>query len=509
MCGNTNRSLTYAELRDQCAAVAVRLHCPKLGFKERDVIAVSLPNCIEFPVAALGILEAGMVVTSINPIYTADEISRQLISSKVKFLIGSVDGYPILKDAIEKTKQHIRIACVKSLPEQSMPEGAIDFSELSDPTGISLTMLRNPKINPNELAFLPYSSGTTGIPKGVMLNHNNITANLAQIGSPYPTDTIIQPTTDDFQDVIPCVLPFFHIYGFTVLLASSLSMGCKLVTLNNFDPELFIKTLVDHRASVVYMVPPIINFLTNHPTVKPEHLSVFRTAFSGAAPITHNEVQRFMDKVNRPEAEFIQGYGLSESSPVLLTNMKGNRNYGSTGGLVPNTEAKIVDESDPSLKGLGANKPGELWVKGPQIMMGYLENEQETKEMKLEDGWMRTGDIATYDEKGYFFLTDRLKELIKVKGFQVAPAELEALLTAHPDIVDSAVVGKTDAVSGELPVAFVVPKPDSKITEQEVQDFVAKQVAPFKKLDGGVQFIEAIPRNSTGKILRIKLKELL
>lgn len=509
VCANSNRSVTYAALRDHCAALAVRLHCPNLGLKCRDVVAVCLPNSIDFPVATLGILEAGMVVTSINPIYTEDEISRQLVNSKAKMLIGSIEAYPILKSAVEKSKQNIRIVCVKSSPEQSMPMGAIDFAELSDPTGISLTMVKDPKINPNELAFLPYSSGTTGLPKGVMLSHNNITANLAQISTPFPTQTIIQPTTPDFQDVIPCVLPFFHIYGFTVLLASSLSMGCKLVTLNRFEPELFIKTIVGHRASVVYMVPPIINFLANHPTVTTEHLSYFRTSFSGAAPISQIEVQRFMDKVKRPEAEFIQGYGLSESSPVLITNMRGNHNYGSTGGLVPNTQAKIVDECDPSFKGLSANKSGELFVKGPQIMMGYLDNEQATNEMLMEDGWLRTGDVASYDEKGYFFITDRLKELIKVKGFQVAPAELEGLITAHPDIVDSAVVGKEDAVNGEIPVAFVVRKPESKITEQELQEYVAKQVAPFKKLEGGVRFIEAIPRNMTGKILRIKLKEML
>lgn len=507
--GNTNRSVTYAELRDHCAALAVRLRCPKLGLKVRDVAAVCLPNGIEFPIATLGVIEAGMVVTSINPIYTSDEISKQLLQSKAKILIGSIEGHSVLKEAVEKAKLNIRIVCAKSSPEQSMPDGAIDLAELSDPTGISLTMLKDPLINPGELAFLPYSSGTTGLPKGVMLSHNNITANCEQMMVPYPTKTILQPTTEDFQDVVECVLPFFHIYGFTVLLATSLANGCKLVTLNRFEPELFLKTIAGHRASVVYMVPPIINFLANHPAAKTEHLGFFRTAFSGAAPISHGEVQRFMEKVNRPKAEFIQGYGLSETSPVTLTNMRGNTNYGSVGGLVPNTQAKIIDECDETMRGLPPGQMGELLVKGPQIMMGYLDNEEETSNMLLDDGWLRTGDVGMYDEKGYFFITDRLKELIKVKGFQVAPAELEGVLTSHPDIVDAAVVGKEDAISGEIPVAFVVRKPDSKVTEKEIQEYVAQQVAPFKKLEGGVRFIEAIPRNMTGKILRIKLREML
>lgn len=468
-----------------------------------------MPNCIEFPIASLGSLEAGMVVTTINTLYVANEIAKQLVDSKAKFLIGTVDGYPILKEAIEKSKLSIRIACVKSSPEQSMPDGAIDFAELSDLSGISLTMLKDHETDPNQLAFLPFSSGTTGYPKGVMLSHSNITANCAQIGAPFPNQTLIQPTTDDFQDVVPCVLPFFHIYGFTVLLASSLSKGAKLITLNRFEPQLFIQTIVEHRATILFMVPPIIHFLSSKNTVKSEHLSFFRTALSGAAPISHSEVLRFMEKVNRPEAEFSQGYGLSESSPLLLANMRGNQNYGSSGGLVPNTQAKIVCEFDPLFKGLPANTSGELFVKGPQIMMKYLDNEEATSDVLIDDGWLRTGDVASYDEKGYFFITDRIKELIKVKGFQVAPAELEDIITSHAEIVDSAVIGREDALSGEVPIAFVVRKPNSKITEQDIQDFVAQQVAPFKKLDGGVRFIETIPRTMTGKILRVKLKELL
>lgn len=450
-----------------------------------------------------------MVVTTINPLYKADEIAKQLVVSKTKILVGLVAGHAILQDAINKSELPIRLVCIKLSPDESMPQGAIDFKELIDTQGISLKMLVDPKIKPNELAVMPFSSGTTGLPKGVCLSHNNITANCAQMDVPFPTRPIVETTTESFQDVVPSVLPFFHIYGFSVLLASKLASGCKIITLSRFDPESFIKTLVAHRSSLVFMVPPIINFLTNHPSVKAEHLSMFRTAFSGAAPISQGEVERFMAKVNRPEAEFVQAYGLSESSPVLLTNLKGSKKYGSTGGPIPNTRAKIIDPNDPLQRGLPAEQQGELLVQGPQVMMGYLNNEEDTKATITSGGWLRTGDVASYDSKGYFYLTDRLKELIKVKGFQVAPAELEAVIGTHKEVADAAVIGIPDEISGEVPLAFVVRKPGSNLTESDLQSYVAGQVAPFKRLSGGVRFVEAVPRNATGKILRVQLKEML
>lgn len=206
-----------------------------------------------------------------------------------------------------------------------------------------------------------------------------------------------------------------------------------------------------------------------------------------------------------PQITFLQGYGLTETSPLALLNFRGSKQVASIGCPPPLTDAKVVSISDLTMKGLPANEQGELLIRGPQNMLGYLNNKEATDDM-LVDGWLRTGDLAYYNEDGFFYITDRLKELIKVKGFQVAPAELEEILRDHPSVSDAAVVGVNDAVQGEVPRAFIVKKKDTNVTEKELQDFVAGKVAVYKQIKGGVQFLDAIPKNTTGKILRRELK---
>lgn len=225
---------------------------------------------------------------------------------------------------------------------------------------------------------------------------------------------------------------------------------------------------------------------------------------SGAAPMGTPDAERFTARA--PGVEFVQGYGLTETSPVVLMSSVGSKNYASVGEPMPNTQAKVVDLSDPTRTGLGPNKVGELLVRGPQIMRGYHNRKEATEEMLLEDGWLRTGDMAYYDENNHFYITDRLKELIKVKGFQVPPAELEELLRDHPKVADAAVIGIPHPVNGEVPRAFVVAKNGTPVTEKELQEFVAGKVASYKRLDGGVEFMDAIPKSATGKILRRELK---
>lgn len=243
--------------------------------------------------------------------------------------------------------------------------------------------------------------------------------------------------------------------------------------------------------------------MNNYDKIEEKHTKSIKLVMSGAAPIGSHDAERFKLKV--PNAEFFQGYGLTESSPVVLLSTIGTKNYASVGYPTPNTEAKIILINDPELRGVGPNISGELLVRGPQIMKGYHDNEQATSETLTPDGWLRTGDIGHYDENFDFYITDRLKELIKVKGFQVPPAELEEVLRDHPDIADAAVIGVPHSVAGELPRAYVVTKNPS-LTEKEVKDFVAKKVAEYKRLEGGVEFIETIPKNATGKILRRELK---
>uniref|UniRef100_A0A1B0D2R2 Uncharacterized protein n=1 Tax=Phlebotomus papatasi TaxID=29031 RepID=A0A1B0D2R2_PHLPP len=482
VCGITDRQYTYAEMRDNCAALAVRLQ--KLGYKQGQTLAVCLPNLPEFPIAALGALEAGLVVTTVNPIYTPDEICRQLVDADAQFVVTTVDRFDALKEACALTKRSIRIATVRHKATEALPEGAIDFAELVNPHGVDFSALRRPNVSIEDIAFLPYSSGTTGLPKGVQLTHRNITSNCEMLKAKSGDVCIVEPTTDNFQDVLPCVLPFFHIYGLTVTLLSKLQFGCKIVTLPRFHPDSFLNVMAKHKGTVLHLVPPIIIILGHHDKLQSRHTESIRVVMSGAAPMGTPDAERFTARA--PGVEF--------------------QELCSVGEPMPNTQAKVVDLSDPTRTGLGPNKVGELLVRGPQIMRGYHNRKEATEEMLLEDGWLRTGDMAYYDENNHFYITDRLKELIKVKGFQVPPAELEELLRDHPKVADAAVIGIPHPVNGEVPRAFVVAKNGTPVTEKELQEFVAGKVASYKRLDGGVEFTDAIPKSATGKILRRELK---
>ncbi|XP_019535437.2 uncharacterized protein LOC109406883 [Aedes albopictus] len=504
VCGATGRSLTYGQLRDHCAALAIRLQ-QKCKLTFGDTLAICLPNLPEFPAVAFGAIEAGLVVTTINPIYTAEEISRQLIDSDSKILFGTAANYPVLKQATSLANKQIPIVCVRTSQEDCIPDGAIDYAELANPTGVHFSNLKRHCRHPDDVVFLPYSSGTTGLPKGVELTHTNIISNSEMLKVKAGCSTVVLPTTDTFQDVLPCVLPFFHIYGLTVTLISKLQQGCKLITLPAFRPDTFLNSLTVHKGSVLHLVPPIILFLSGHEMVKPEHLESVRNIFSGAAPMGAPDAERLIAKA--PQIRFAQGYGLTESSPVVLIGAMGSKNYSSVGSPPPRTQAKIVALNDPTNTALGPNQNGELLVRGPQVMKGYHNNKQATEEIFTEGGWLRTGDIAHYDEDLQFYITDRLKELIKVKGFQVAPAELEELLRDHPSVADAAVVGQPHPISGEVPRAFIVKKKNANITEEDLKKYVAEKVAVYKKLDGGVTFLDAIPKNASGKILRRQLKE--
>ncbi|XP_058446117.1 uncharacterized protein LOC131427168 [Malaya genurostris] len=504
VCGVTGRNYTYGKLRDHCAALAIRMqkNC-KLGYG--DTLAICLPNVPEFPAITFAAIEAGLIVTTINPIYTAEEISKQLIDSNSKILFGSVSNYQVLKEATNLAHKNIPIVCVKTSSDDILPDGAIDFVQLSNPTGVHFSSLQHHNRDPEDVVFLPYSSGTTGLPKGVELTHTNIVANSEMLKVQAGKRPLILPTTDTFQDVLPCVLPFFHIYGLTVTMASKLAIGTKLVTLPSFRPDTFVDALKKHKGTVLHVVPPIVIFMSTNDAVKPNDLKSIRNIFSGAAPMGAHDAERLIAKA--PDVTFAQGYGLTETSPVVLIGPLGSNNHASVGSPAPSTQAKIVALNDPTNTALGPNKTGELLVRGPQIMKGYHNNKQATDDIFADGGWLRTGDIAHYDDDLQFYITDRLKELIKVKGFQVAPAELEEILRDHPGVADAAVVGQVHPVSGEVPRAFIVRRKKSSVSEDDLKKYVAEKVAVYKKLDGGVTFLETIPKNASGKILRRQLRE--
>jgi acyl-CoA synthetase (AMP-forming)/AMP-acid ligase II len=346
--------------------------------------------------------------------------------------------------------------------------------------------------------FLPYSSGTTGVPKGVMLTHRNIVANLAQ--------TIACGDVVGERDVVIGVLPFFHIYGLVVVMNTTLLAGATVVTMPRFDLEQFLSTIQTYRVSVAFVAPPIVLALAKHPLVERYDLSSLRLVLSGAAPLDEGLARACAARVG---CDVGQGYGMTEASPVTHLADATDRlaNVGAVGRAAPSTETMIVDVETG--KPLGVGEAGEVWVRGPQVMRGYLNRPDATAATLDADGWLHTGDVGYVDAGGYLRVVDRVKELIKYKGMQVAPAELEAVLLAHPGVADAAVIPIPDEVAGEVPKAYVVPRArpdDPDAFAAEVAAFVAGRVAPHKKLRA-VELTEAIPKSPSGKILRRVLVE--
>ncbi|XP_066601783.1 uncharacterized protein [Prorops nasuta] len=501
-CSVTGRKYTFAESRDASNYIARSL--VNLGLKQGDVVALITPNLPETALAFLGILEAGLVVTTVNPFYTVDETTKQLKHSNAKAVICAAEIASTAQSAVKVALPTGTPFIVISDGTKQAPEGSIPFLDLVS-KGKTLPQLSPLLRTPDDLAVLPFSSGTTGMPKGVMLSDLNLVSNIQMVDNSLGKE-VLRPTTDSYQEVIPAVLPFFHIFGMNVIMLTSLTKGFKLVTLPKFVPELFIKVLENYKASVLYSVPPIILFLAASPFVKKSHLENLHSVFSGAAPLSAPDVERLYKKleINESAVKFCQGYGLTETSPVSFIEKTGKK-FSSIGKPICNCEARIVDPlTNEQISSPG--KTGELWVRGPHVMKGYLNNEAATKETITDDGWLKSGDIVYFDQDEDFFVTDRLKELIKVKGFQVAPAELEALLRTHPDVEEAAVIGIPDEKSGEVPKAFIVPKKGKKPVQEDIQNFVKGKVSEFKELRGGVALIDAIPKNTTGKILRSHLK---
>jgi acyl-CoA synthetase (AMP-forming)/AMP-acid ligase II len=342
---------------------------------------------------------------------------------------------------------------------------------------------------------LPYSSGTTGLPKGVMLTHYNLVANLSQCEGARDFDGFKE------SDVIIAVLPFFHIYGLVVIMKLGLCQGGTILSMPRFDFAEFLAAMQKYRVSIAPLVPPIVLGMVKSPAVRREDLASVRLVFSGAAPLGEDIARALSTKLGCP---VVQGYGMTEASPVTHLSPTKNAPFrpGSIGLVVPNTEVKLVAIDGAGEVGRG--EEGELWIRGPQIMKGYLNQPEETAAAIDPEGWYHTGDVGYVDDQGWFYIVDRTKELIKYKGMQVAPAELEALLLTHPAVLDAAVIRKADEEAGEVPKAFVVLKADAEsraITAEAVMAFVAERVAPHKRIRH-LEFTDQIPKSASGKILR-------
>ncbi len=491
--GPSGRTLTYGGLASAVPAAAAGL--VERGLRPGDVVAIDAPNMPEYAVVFCAVAAAGGVNTTSNPISTAEELSRQLRDSGARFLVTIP---PLLEKAMRATEG----TAVEEIFTLGEALGATPFETLlrepaagagRDPATDRSSARAEPALDlASALVALPYSSGTTGLPKGVMLTHRNLVANMAQM-------LAVSVLRDD--DVCIGILPFFHIYGMTVVMGSVLRSGGTVVTMPRFDLEAFLATLERYRVTVAFLVPPIILALAKHPAVDRFDLSALRWINSGAAPLGEELARTCASRLGCIVG---QGYGLTETSPGTHCNAPdpSRLRVASAGLAVPNTEFMIVDLGSGEPKPPGED--GEVWIRGPQVMLGYLNQPEATARMLTPDGWLRTGDIGHADDDGYLYIVDRAKELIKYKGMQVAPAELEAVLLSHPDVVDAAVIGRPDPMAGEIPKAFVVLR--RPIERGVLLDWVAERVAPYKKVRA-LEFRDSIPKSASGKILRRVLLE--
>ncbi len=478
--GPSDRTITYGQLAGAIRLVAASLH--QRGFGKGDVFAIYSPNIPEYAVAFHAVSMIGGVVSTANPLYTPDELAFQLNDSGARYLLT----IPMFIDNALQAAGKSKVEEVFVFGEA---EGATPFAALMQSDG----QVPQVDIDPEEdLVVLPYSSGTTGLPKGVMLTHYNLVANIIQ------TDGVENISQDDR---LIGVLPFFHIYGMLVILNASLYHGATVVTMPRFDLEGFLGLIQKHGITRAHLVPPIVLALAKHPVVDQYDLSSLKVILSGAAPLSDELASACAYRLG---CVVKQGYGLTETSPVTHVQLDDPEKLvpGSVGPPIPNTEVRVV--SVDTGQDVGPNEQGEIWMRGPQVMKGYLNNPQATAMTIDPDGFLHTGDIGYVDEDGNFFIVDRVKELIKYKGFQVAPAELEALLLTHPAIADAAVIPVPDEEAGEVPKAFIVLKGEA--AGPEIMEWVAARVAPHKKIRQ-LEITDQIPKSLSGKILRRLLVE--
>ncbi|MDA8584929.1 AMP-binding protein [Rhodobacteraceae bacterium] len=469
--GPTGQSMTAAVFMDRVKRLSGGLTAAGLGAGK--TVALMAPNMPEYCVVFHGVAWAGGTITTLNPSYTGPEVAHQLADASADILIT-------IPDFMETAKAGAG----------GCPVVAIGTPEYDALFGAPLEAQVATDLDAHTVV-LPYSSGTTGLPKGVMLSHRNLVVNLDQC-----------IVSADFQpgEVTAGFLPLFHIYGMTVLMNVHLGGGGVLVTMPRFDLPMFLQISQDHKARRMWVVPPVGIALAKHPLIDDYDLSELEQVFIAAAP-SGAELSAAISA--RLSCSALQGYGMTELSPVSHVVPGSAPRAGASGFVVSNTTCKIVDPETG--EALPVDGEGELWIKGPQVMQGYLNNAKATSETITDDGWLRTGDIARVDSDGYMFIVDRLKELIKYKGFQVAPAELEATLIAIEGITDAAVIGLPDEEAGELPIAFVVlgeGGPD----EAAIHAHFEANLATYKQLHQ-IRFVAEIPKSASGKILRRFLRD--
>ncbi|KAL8456869.1 hypothetical protein ACS0TY_034923 [Phlomoides rotata] len=489
MDGATHKMYTYEEVELTSRKVGSGLS--RLGIRQGETIMLLLPNSPEYVFSFLGASYIGAVSTMANPLFTPAEIIKQANASSAKLIITQACHVDKVRDC------GLKVVCI-----DAPPPGCLSFSELASADERDMPAV---KVHPEDVVALPYSSGTTGLPKGVMLTHKGLVTSVAQQVDGENPNLYIRS-----DDVVLCVLPLFHIYSLNSVLLCGLRVGAAILIMHKFEIVALFELIQKWKVTIGPFVPPIVLAIAKSPLVDKYDLSSVRMVMSGAAPLGKDLEDAV--RLKFPKAKLGQGYGMTEAGPVLSMCLAFAKEAfeiksGACGTVVRNAEMKIVDiETAASLP---RNMPGEICIRGDQIMKGYLNDVESTKSTIDKDGWLHTGDIGLIDGDDELFIVDRLKEIIKYKGFQVAPAEIEALLLNHPFISDAAVVPMKDEQAGEVPVAFVVRSDAaSNITEDEVKQFVSKQVVFYKRINR-VFFVDTIPKSPSGKILRKDLRARL
>lgn len=471
-------SYTYAQLSEAIYSLAGGLAAR--GMAPGNVVGLMAPNLPEYAIVFHGVAVAGAAVSTINPTYGPQEVRHQLMDAGATILFT----VPMFADtalaAIEGTQVTEVVVIGDAVP------GTTPMSDL-----FAEPITQVPVDAATQTVVLPYSSGTTGLPKGVMLSHRNLVANIEQL---------IHAIRYQENEVALAALPFFHIYGMQVLMNGLLSNGVTTITMPRFDMVEALQAVQELKITRFFAVPPIVLGLANAPIVDDYDTSSIRQVFSGAAPLGAELAAKAAARLG---CEVVQGFGMTELSPVSHSTVEGDYRPGTNGVTISNTESRIVDPDTGEDQPVGGR--GELWVRGPQVMTGYLNNPTATAETIDADGWLHSGDIGIIDEHGHMSIVDRMKELIKFKGFQVAPAELEALLITHPKVADVAVIGVPDDEAGEVPKAFVTTPPGVSVTLEEIQALVSENLVSYKQIRQ-FEVIEAIPKSASGKILRKDLR---
>ncbi len=491
LCAHSNEKLTFRQLHGRVNAAARALR-DTANLQKGDVVHLHLHNCVEFVVAFFATIKLGGVVTTSNPAYTASELAHTLEDSGATLSLTSRAYQKVVDEAIPLAGGKVKRVWFVEDRDDCFACASESYDDDSDLT---------PSLDPlNDVAVIPYSSGTTGKAKGVCLTHRNLTANVQQC-----SDLEAHKIGIHEGDRLVGVLPLFHIYGMTVLMCVALATRASVVLLPKFEPEAFLRTLQDYRVNTAMVAPPLALFMAKHPMVEGYDLTSLRDIFSGAAPLDASLQAALAKRLN---CSVRQGYGMTETSPIVSYCSKGPGSYGgavgSAGIVAPSTEFMVIDGETTQALPLG--EEGELCIRGPQVMQGYLNRPDATSESMLAEGFLRTGDLARLDEEGTVWIGDRVKELIKVKGFQVAPAELEGLLLEIPEVADACVIGVADERAGEVPKAFVVRAAGSSIDVEALQRYLHPKLADFKHPQL-YEFVDTIPKSASGKILRRLLRK--